>query len=284
MDFSHLKFNIVLALPPGNPNYIHAQCFIPVANVLRCGLEDLGYPVIFGEGLLKDRLNIILGYHFLDGQLLPPEYPCIIYQLEGLSENQEWPLEIIETLRSPNCVVWDYSEHNVDFLAKRGIKAFFKPIGFHPKMFTITARQPKDVDVLFYGSKNERRIKILKELDKCCNLKVLTGVYGPERDEWISRSKIVLCMHYYELKLFDEVRISYLLNNNIFVLVEDTPHRRYADFIAYAAYDQLVETCNYYLQNDRLREEAAARGFREFARYPEAEFLKTALAESLGMK
>ena len=276
------KFNIVLALPPDNPDYIHAQCFIPVANLLRHGLEDLGHTVIFGEGLLKDHLNIVLGYHFLWGQQLPPEYPCIIYQLEELFAGQEWPLEIIETLRSPNCVVWDFSERNIDFLAERGIPAFFKPLGFHPKMFNVSPRQQKDVDVLFYGSKNERRMKILRELEKCCNLKVLTGVYGAERDEWITRSKIVLCMRYYEIQLFDEVRISYLLNNRVFTVVEDTPNRRYTDFITYAGYDRLVTTCQYYLQNDRLRTEAAERAFREFSRFPESEFLKTAISESLG--
>jgi hypothetical protein len=284
LNFPNPKFNIVLALPDGNPDYVHAQCFIPVANVLRYGLEDLGYSVIFGEGLSSEHLNILLGYHFLDGQPLPPEFPCIVYQLEGLFEKQEWPLHITETLRSPNCVVWDYSQRNIEFLAQRGIRAFFKPMGFHPKMYTVDNRQPKDVDVLFYGSGNERRNKILRELGKCCNLKAMAGVYGPERDDWISRSKIVLCMHYYEVKLFDEVRISFLLNNKSFIVVEDTPNRRYSDFITYSSYDKLVETCKYYLQNDRLREQTAERAFREFSRIPETGLLQTALHESLGAK
>lgn len=276
-----MKFNIVLALPPEDrESFVHAQCFLETADLLRYGLEDLGYEVIFGEGLQRDHLNIILGYQFLYGQKISSEYKCIVYQLEELSELEGWPLKNLETLMSPSCVVWDFSERNIDFLAERGIRAVLKPLGFHQKMFRIKYRQNKDVDILFYGSKNERRMKILKELERKFNVEILCGIYGHERDEWIARSKIVLSIYYYQTKLFDDVRIGYLMNNKSFSIIEDSPNKKYDDFLVYIPYEQLVERCEYYLNNDDLRREKAKQAFQGFRKYPESEFLKRALAQS----
>ncbi|MCH8021846.1 hypothetical protein IH785_18615 [candidate division KSB1 bacterium] len=67
------------------------------------------------------------------------------------------------------------------------------------------------------------------------------------------------------------------MNNRIFTVLEDTPHRKYDDALVYAEYDKLVETCEYYLDNENLASEKAAQAFRVFSRYPESEFLKSAI-------
>ena len=273
------KFNLALASSTSEKENIHAQCFREIALVLKLGLEELGYEVFFGPGLRKDCTNIILGYHFLGGKKLPPGYNYIIYQLEQLSENGLLPLTIVNTLKSQNTVIWDFTERNVEFLAEQGIKAIYKPIGFHLGLNRVQHCKEKDVDVLFYGSRNPRRIKILAELDGRFKLKVLFGAYGHDRDHWIARSKIVLALYYYETKYFDDVRVSYLLNNQAFTIVEDTPHRKYEDVLVYANYDRIVETCAHYLEQEKLRKEAAEKAFEGFSRYPETEFLKTALAQ-----
>ncbi|TDI83112.1 MAG: hypothetical protein E2O79_05590 [Caldithrix sp.] len=274
------KFNIVLASSGADRQNLHAQCFREVVMVLKLGLEDLGFEVVCANRLQKECTNLILGYHFLNGKKLPTGYDCIIYQLEELDENGSLPLSVIETLRSPGAIVWDFSERNIDFLAERGIEAVCKPIGFHPEMFRIKKNRDKDVDVLFYGSKNDRRLKILKELHGKFKLKPLFGVYGDERDHWIGRSKIVVSIYYYETKYFDDVRISYLLNNKVFAIVENTPHKKYEDFVVYADYDRIVETCEFYLQDDQHRNQIIDKSFKGFAQYPESEFLRKALSVS----
>lgn len=273
------KFNLTLASSTSEKENIHAQCFREIALVLKLGLEDLGYEVFFGTGLRKDCTNIILGYHFLGGKKLPPGYNYIIYQLEQLSENGLLPLKILNTLKSQNTFVWDFTERNVEFLAEHGIEAIYKPIGFHPGLNRVQHCKDKDVDVLFYGSRNPRRIKILSELYEKFELKVLSGAYGQDRDHWIARSKIVLVFYFYETKYFDNVRISYLLNNKAFTIVEDTPHKKYEDLLVYADYDRIVETCGHYLEHEKLRREVAEKGFEGFSHYPETEFLKKALAQ-----
>ncbi|MCG8604179.1 hypothetical protein MJD09_04155 [bacterium] len=276
-----MKFNIAIAQSPFDKERVHSGCFMEVAHVLKFGLEDLGHEVDFGNGFQKDRLNFVLGYHNFNGDPLPKGYRYIIYQLEELTEQNEWCRSIINTLKSDSCVVWDFSQENIDLLARKGIKAVLKPIGFHPKMHILRNRKHKDVDILFYGSKNERRLKILRELNKKFRLKVLFGVYGEERNQWISRSKIILSIYFYKSKLFDDVRISFLVNNKAFSIIEDSPHRKYADFLTYVRYDRLVEQCAFHLDHDRLRNEAAEKAFTEFSRYPEIEFLKQALAQTL---
>lgn len=273
------KFNIVLALPGIEHDRTHAMSLRETCNVLRYGLEDLGYKVIFAEELRKDCINIILRYQSLRGKRLPQGYKCIVYQLEQLSEDQGWSstMQVLDTLRSA-FVVWDCNKQNIDFLKKQGIHAIHKPIGFHPNMFRIQQCKQKDIDILFYGSLNERRAKILKELQEKYNTKILFGIYGEERDVLISRSKIVIQIYFYETKLFEDVRMSYLLNNKVFTISENTPNKKYKEFLVYADYDKFVETCEYYLKNDHLRDDIAEKSFMAFSQYPEAEFLKKALS------
>ncbi len=271
-----MRFNIVLVQPEGCPSYSHNQCFLEVAHVLRYGLEDLGHQVIFGKGLEKEGYNVILGYHLLGGKRLPEGFKYIVYQLEQLTNPEGWPPEIINTLKS-SCIVWDFSEQNMEWLAKHGINAIYKPIGFHPKMARIQPCQKKEIDILFYGSLNARREKILTQLQKKFKTKILFGVYGEERDYWISRAKLVLLIHYYETKLFDEVRLSYLMNNGIFTIVENTPYKKYEDLLIFTDYEKLVDICDYYLKNKTLRNKIAERIFKGFSHYPETEFLGKAL-------
>lgn len=273
------KVNIVLATSLKPKYQFHTQCFAEISNLLKYGFEDIGYEVIFAPKLRHDCINVILGYHLLDGKKLPAGYNCVIYQLEELTEEQDWHLKIQETLHS-DCVVWDFSEQNVEYLSQKGINAIYKPLGFHERMKQIQHKMKKDIDVLFYGSKNERRIKVLKALNEKCNLKVLFGVYGEERDSWIARSKIILSLYYYEAKMFDDIRMAYLMNNKVFTIVEDSPYKKYDDVLVFAAYDEIVDACEYFLNNDQLRSMVANKTHSVFSEYPETEFLKQAMSET----
>ena len=66
----------------------------------------------------------------------------------------------------------------------------------------------QDIDVLFYGSMNSRRIKLVKDIKEAginiyCPNKPISNdypnnVFGPEKDILIERSKIILLSVYYE--------------------------------------------------------------------------------------
>ena len=63
-----------------------------------------------------------------------------------------------------------------------------------------------------YGRPNKRRLDIIKKLNELgFNSIFLENTYGNKRDNIISKSKIILNIHYYEASIFEIVRISYLL-------------------------------------------------------------------------
>ncbi|MDK4680086.1 hypothetical protein [Kingella negevensis] len=63
--------------------------------------------------------------------------------------------------------MWDYSEANIQHFWERGISHVkHLPLGFQAALKRIELSSTPDIDVLFYGSLNERRVNILNQLPK----------------------------------------------------------------------------------------------------------------------
>jgi tetratricopeptide (TPR) repeat protein len=175
--------------------------------------------------------------------------------------------------------VWDYSLANIEQLRQLGIHhVAHVPVGYVPEMTCISPAVERDIDVLFYGSLNERRQLILEALEeKGVTVKVLFEVYGAERDAYIARSKIVLNLHFYEAKVFEIVRISYLLSNRVFVISErgccPEEEAYFAEGLVFADYDHLVKTCIDYLQQPEQRDFIAQKGFELMQACRESDYL-----------
>lgn len=80
-------------------------------------------------------------------------------------------------------------------------------------------------DIFFYGHPNERRKRILEELTKVfgSGLKIGYGYYGEKKLSHISRSKIILNLHYYEKTGLETCRINEILNMNKIIVSEKSP-------------------------------------------------------------
>jgi hypothetical protein len=175
--------------------------------------------------------------------------------------------------------VWDYSTENIAFLLDRGFDTpSLLPLGHHPKLQRIEQRleERKNVDVLFYGSLNERRKAVLERLARRCRVQPLFGVYGAERDAWIARSRVVLNVHFYQAQILEQVRLSYLLSNGCFVVTERSPDAM-AEAAVSARYDELPETCLRYLNDANARRDEAARGLLWMQQRPMAQLLQGVL-------
>ena len=89
-------------------------------------------------------------------------------------------------------------------------------------------------------------------------------------------------MHFYDARLFEIVRVSYLLANKKCVVSEtgsDTAfEKQFESGVAFAPYAALAETCMRLLQNPTEREAVAGAGFNRFKAMPQTEYLKRALA------
>ena len=179
--------------------------------------------------------------------------------------------------------VWDYNERNIAALNKLGIhRTKLCGIGYAEALSIIPNSEHKDIDVLFYGSLNDRRSRILQKLEKRnCKVGQMFGVYGKQRDEYIARSKIVLNLHFYPAKVFEIVRVSYLLANRVFVVSEDSPAEtcltQLREGMAVCSYDDIVETCWYYLQHESKRQSIAETGFKLFSQMKQVDYLRKCL-------
>jgi rhodanese-related sulfurtransferase len=257
---------------------VHAEALTEFAQCVHFGLRRLGFESFYAEAPPGACRQIVFGAHLLDERgfaALPPD--AIIYNSEQILDNSPW-LSGLYRQALQSHTVWDYSAENVRRAAELGIGALrHVPVGYVPELSRI-APANEDVDVLFYGSVNVRRQAVLRALE-AAGLKVvaLFGVYGEERDRAIARARIVLNMHFYEARIFEIVRVAYLLNNAKAVVAECGPRTAIEpdlrEAILGVPYERLVDACVQLARHPERRAALAAAGHRQFARRREEELL-----------
>jgi SAM-dependent methyltransferase len=280
------KFQITVIRPQG---YLHTEAFRELAETLQAALQSLGHTSRIEENLFDPTwTNLILGAHLLaPDQMQTIPQGSIIYNLEQLGG----PLlkrayYEIATRRQ----IWDYDLGNIAYWKQfNGAYApVHVPIGYVPELSRITPSPCQDIDVLFYGSLNDRRNRILNAL-KDAGVKVHTafGVYGKDRDDLIARARVVLNIHFYESKVFEIVRVSYLLANSKAVVTESSADAEMEKGLSNAVlnlpYDHLVEGCCSLLQNEAERRALETRGFQWFSKRKESDILSDALQQSASL-
>ena len=279
------KYNICIVRPWDNP---HAGPFLELAQLLSYTLNDMGIPAsIEYNDIKKDCRNIIIGCHLFTPQVIK-KIPAdsIIINTEQLYANNfdhrsGWSDAIVDWAK--HFEIWDYSEKNLPIYEQKGVKGVkFLKIGYHPKLTRIPAAKNQDIDVLFYGSLNDRRRSIIDSL-KSLGIKVchVFGVFGQERDELISRAKVVLNMHYYDTQIFEIVRAFYLMANQK-AIVSEVNKTTSIDAslragVFSAAYDNLVGACMEILENPELRERQERLGFETISKISQREILAAML-------
>ncbi len=293
----------ILVVSPHH-EYIHSQSFYEIALSFSQALKSLGHAAevtidpsaIFGK-------TLVFGAHLLpkyNGTIEGGEY--LIFNTEQYSPESPWfSKEYIDILKRYE--VWDYSHNNIADLKEHGIEAKFCEIGYSPclsnirlgKSATVTGgntaplkvewvNNPSignavpEFDVLFYGSINERRQKIIDAL-KAEGIQVVPLVgYGAYRDKYINRAKIVLNIHYYGSAIFEIFRVAHLLANQKCVVSESGKEYEleepYMSAVGLVSYDQIVTECRELLADDELRETKAKVGFDSIKSRLQSDILK----------
>ncbi len=274
-----VKAAVTIVGPPGYP---HSSAFNEIARTVYYGLNSRTKKIGMNS-YIEDGLNIIFGAHLLTRQQME-KLPgrSVIYNLEQVDPSSMWGGVKPLIGRFP---VWDYSQRNIEaFMAMGyGDAVFHVPIGYRPELARISPAANQDIDVLFYGSVNERRKRILEALGReGLKVKTLFGVYGEQRDAFIARAKVVLNLHFYESSIFELVRVSYLLSNSKAVVAE-CDERTQIDpglegaFVA-ASYDRLVHECKTLVEDDEKRRTLEAAALEKFSARDEDIYLKAGLA------
>jgi hypothetical protein len=273
-----VRFAIVTS---DSAQWTHARAFDEVADAIQAGLLELGHSCERSSGRLADPCTHIL----FGGHLLPHaaslDPGTILFNLEQIVPGALWVnQEYLERLRRNR--VWDYSARNIAALAKLGIRdVTHVPLG-HAQVLERIPSAREDIDVLFYGVYNERRMAPLRRLaERGWNVKWARGVYGRERDELIARSRIVVNLHFYEESRLEVARCFYLLANGRFVLSEassDAAETGFAEGMAFAPYEEIDKVCAWYLEHPEERAAVAAAGRQVVRKRPQATLLAPAVA------
>ena len=276
--------NVCLIKPK---NYIHYLALQELAELIHFSVLELGLKSQITFNYCDNNpstKNIVLGAHLLNDNLIEdiPENTIIFNteQIESITEN--WKKKILNLARK-NIIFWDYSQYNLEYLSKTiNIKGKLFQIGYQKELNRINHNIDKNIDVLFYGSINTRRENIINKLkDRKINVKTLFGVYGKERDDLIAKSKLILNMHMYDSKIFEIVRVFYLLSNSIPVLTEvgsDTKFNNdFLDLICKSTYENIEKNIIYLLENDKKRIELGENGLNAIKKFPQIKFTEQIL-------
>jgi hypothetical protein len=277
-------FSIWIVTPD---SYTFSRCFEEVAFSLQCAFRELGFkvPVVTRPEETTGTV-IVLGPHLLSkiNQQSIPE-TIVLFNLEQVYLDSPWITpEYIELAK--NHLLWDYSERNLAQWSALGVHcAALCEIGYVPELNRIGGALNRDIDVTFVGCLNDRRRMILDDLQKHnVNLYWLFDVWGQQRDEVIARSKILLNFHMYEAKVFEIVRVSYLLANSCCVVSEIGSDVGAEDplsgGIAFTDYSDLVACCMRLLANSEEQSRLRSEGFRLIQERDQVRLLQNALGSS----
>lgn len=273
------SFNISLIEPEG---YIHSGAFYELAELLCYSLKEIGCTArIFKNKFNPEAKNIIIGIHLLDTKFIQsiPKNSIIVNTEQLSSVYADWNENIIRWFSS-GFELWDYSIRNIDYLRSFGVPNVKRlQIGYQKELRRIVITDYPDIDILFYGSLNERRKKILTALEnKGLVVKVLFGVYGNERDSWIKKSKMVINHHFYDSEIFEVVRVFYLLTNSVAVVGEVNSsteiEKRFEEGIAAAPFEEFVDKAVEIVKDKELLDYWRCKGFEAISKYPQSDFIR----------
>lgn len=270
----------------------HWQALREGAAGIADSLKRLGHDVIFAPGAGRDvvtgggeiksnrRLIVFNAHRLPDDTILSKN--AIIFNAEQVQVDM-WQNSVYAA-RLRRHAVWDYSEVNLERLKTLGVEhVALCRIGYWAGLSSIAPADHEDLDVLFFGSVNDRRKRALEDIARHrIRVHTLFGVYGEERDRCIARAKIVLNVHFYPNPIWEIFRCSFLLANRKCVVSEDggydpTLENFAAKSTVLVSYEQIGNTVVNLLKDDNLRRQVATRGFKAFERIDQVEEVRAAL-------
>lgn len=247
-------------------DYPFSQCFFDQAYPLQEALTELGHncQIVINEPPHTQENVIIFGGHLIKHEI-PKNW--IIYNLEQVTEGSPWMVESYLTLLKKN-PVWDYIEDNV---TKLGVEAKILPVGYMPCMTRLKKQEPT-WDIFHYGCLNQRREYVLNVLiSKGIKVNVAFNIFGQERDDFISKSRAVINMGFYESKIFNITRCGYLFANRVPVISEiGRGSEPFHETGGFANYSDIIDKCFEVLENP---EPVGEKGFDIFSKMSQKDYL-----------
>jgi hypothetical protein len=139
---------------------------------------------------------------------LPPPDRTVLMQMEQVKASTWVTPDYLRQLNN-SLAILDYSRDNIESLVRRGIPA--EQVFHVPLLPYKSGGEPandRDIDILFYGSMaSHRRKTFVEALSGRFNVRVETSLFGEDLRNLLSRTRIVVNIHYYENAILETTRI-----------------------------------------------------------------------------
>jgi hypothetical protein len=276
-----------------NPHWPRPFVFTEIALCLREQLRAAGCEA---EHLVNeidpDGVSIVFvptdQWRTAVGRLDPAR--TVLFNMEQLGSDSPW-LRGDYVASLAGWTVADYHTANVEWLRRaNGPGQRVHEIPVVPGDAVVFARdpdQPPTVDVLFFGSENERRTRIFEQLRAAgLSVEVVSGAYAWELTPALQRARLVLHVHYYETRLFPVARVLQPVASGVPVVCETSVCPALNDWsgsgIVFADYDRLAQACVDLLAEPARQLEAVRRNLRHARRIDTATPLRALIGPLAG--
>jgi hypothetical protein len=238
-----------------------------VCKILLDALAELSIQGIKLNEILSplDHPAIVLGAtHFRESDVNTLLHGSIILNVEN-SESPWMTNGYLNILRRYH--VWDYDRNNAKALESIvGHPVHYLRLFYSPSLTRDLHKEEKDIDVLFFGSFNERRRRVLDALcGRGLRVTAVFDVWGRRLDELIARARVVINIHFYDNGRLEMIRLHDLLANKISVVTELNPGELIDDDMLGAViavpYSELVEATEAAVRDPVRCREVAEQGF-----------------------
>ena len=196
---------------------VTTQFGLNIAQDLAEELKRLNFTVVITNNILPtDKLHIIL-FSFILPQL-PKNY--ILYQLEQINKSK-YITDKLYTDIANSLVTIDYSKENISKYKNNKENISFQMMPIQNKIIEYVPEY--SYDVMFFGSMNERRQKILDYLSKQ-NITIAStnNIFGDNLNFHLKKAKIILNLHYYDNALLETARLNEILKFNTLIISENS--------------------------------------------------------------
>ena len=180
---------------------------------IKCELVDEIYD--------DDRMYIIFTINRIEK--LPKNY--IVYNFEQLVTVREWSKSFFKKCSKAKLIL-DYSLENIKIFKNNSLEAIHFPYGWTPFHEYTGSIISKDIDIIFLGSKSDRRDRILSSYGR--SIYYRDSIFGEQYDEIVNRSKVSLNIHNYEgMSILEVTRIVPLVSRGVLVVSERSDDKYY---------------------------------------------------------
>jgi len=215
---SAAAFNVCILQPVG---YEHSLVFLEAAQNVYYTLLRRGYEVSFRKNrIAADAVNIVFGAHLIEPCRMDVVLGsnCIVFNTEQMQSDSSFVGDSYRDILRGH-YVWDYSATNA-IHSDVGTSLFH--FTYVPELDRIRKARLPGLDLVFYGSLNDRRREILAALEaRGLRVGAVTGLYGADRDQHIANARCVLNTHFYDSRVFQQIRCFYPLTSGIPVVSEN---------------------------------------------------------------